>query len=392
MRTGVIARSSPVRVSFVVTARNDNHGGNLLRRMQIFVTGLLDQARRFGLESELILVEWNPPADRPRLADALTWPETDGPCRVRIVEVPESLHRRFLYADRLPLFQMIAKNAGIRRARGEFVLATNIDLLFNDDLVRFLASGELERDCMYRIDRHDVPADVPVGVTVEAQLEYCRRNVIRVNARDDTFERVGKPLSPAEERLLPVRVSLRRLRRLRDSLPSRVWPRVGLRLALLYRYQLFREVLGRKSPGVPALHVNACGDFTLLHRDWWSRLHGYPEWRVFSMHLDSMLCFAAHYAGAREVVLGSPCRLYHIEHGSGWTPQGAVALEERIAKLGLPMIDMRWYQAFLADMARREGPTVYNGEDWGMASEELPETVPTRAHAPGMPAARAAAS
>jgi hypothetical protein len=33
---------------------------------------------------------------------------------------------------------MIAKNVGIRRARGRFVLATNVDILLDDALVRFL--------------------------------------------------------------------------------------------------------------------------------------------------------------------------------------------------------------------------------------------------------------
>lgn len=37
------------RVSIVVTTRNDGHGGTLLRRMQIFVDGLLEQSRRHGL-------------------------------------------------------------------------------------------------------------------------------------------------------------------------------------------------------------------------------------------------------------------------------------------------------------------------------------------------------
>ena len=54
-------------LSLVVTARNDDHGGNLLGRMQTFLNNWLNQARRFGIPSELIIVEWNPPADRPPL-------------------------------------------------------------------------------------------------------------------------------------------------------------------------------------------------------------------------------------------------------------------------------------------------------------------------------------
>src|SRR5215472_11823915 len=117
-------------LSLVVTGRNDDHGGNLLGRMQAFVNGWLNQARAHGLDSELIIVEWNPPPDRPRLAEALRWPEDFGPCVVRIIEVPAELHARYPHGNVLPLYQMIGKNVGIRRARGRFVLATNIDILF----------------------------------------------------------------------------------------------------------------------------------------------------------------------------------------------------------------------------------------------------------------------
>src|SRR5215813_9922435 len=137
-----------VYLSLVATARNDDHGGNLLGRMQAFVSGFLEQCKRFNISSELVLVEWNPPADRPRLKDALKW-SVDGPCAVRIIEVPADVHTRFKYAKALPLYQMIAKNVGIRRASGEEMLA------------------------------------------------YCRTHLIRVNAREGTFT-----VTPEGERAL----------------------------------------------------------------------------------------------------------------------------------------------------------------------------------------------
>ena len=62
---------------------------------------------------------------------------------------------------------MIAKNVGIRRARGQFILATNIDILFSDELAEYLATRRLEHGRMYRIDRHDAMSDVPVDVPVQ---------------------------------------------------------------------------------------------------------------------------------------------------------------------------------------------------------------------------------
>jgi hypothetical protein len=174
-------------LSVVVTSRNDNHGGTLLRRMQTFVNHLLAQCQRHQLHAELIIVEWNPPADRPPLVEALRWPDEHSLCRVRIIEVPAALHQRFRHAQALPLFQMIAKNVGIRRARGRFVLATNIDILFSDELMQFLASGRLRPECMVRIDRMDVMTEVPVDAPVEEQLAFCQGHYLRRNARDDTI-------------------------------------------------------------------------------------------------------------------------------------------------------------------------------------------------------------
>ena len=58
-----------------VLAANDDHGGSMLRRMQTFVNALVAQCKRFALPAELIVVEWNPPAGRPPLAEVLRWPE-----------------------------------------------------------------------------------------------------------------------------------------------------------------------------------------------------------------------------------------------------------------------------------------------------------------------------
>jgi hypothetical protein len=179
-----LSLSSAPYLSVVVTARNDDHGGNLLGRMQIFVNALLAECDRHELPAELIVVEWNPPCDRPPLAEALRWPPERRYCDVRIIQVPPELHRRFAHWRALPLYQMIAKNVGIRRACGEFILATNIDILFSGELMRFLAERRLERGKMYRVDRFDVMSDVPADASVDEQLAYCESHLLRLNARE----------------------------------------------------------------------------------------------------------------------------------------------------------------------------------------------------------------
>jgi len=111
-------RTASAVLSIVAATRNDDHGGGLARRMQICFAGILAQADRHRVPTELVIVEWNPPPDRPRLAEALRWPRANRFCTVRILEVSSEIHRRYRLAEHLPLYQMIAKNAGIRRARG----------------------------------------------------------------------------------------------------------------------------------------------------------------------------------------------------------------------------------------------------------------------------------
>ena len=102
-------------LSIIVTARNDNHGGNMLHRMQLFVNGIFAQSKKYSLDTELIIVEWNPPSDKPGLAEELSWPDEHDFCTVCIIEVPPEIHQRYQYADKLPLYQMIAKNVGITK-------------------------------------------------------------------------------------------------------------------------------------------------------------------------------------------------------------------------------------------------------------------------------------
>jgi hypothetical protein len=125
------------------------------------------------------------------------------------------------------------------------------------------------------------------------------------------------------------------------------------------------------------LHTNACGDFTLMAREHWCDLRGYAEMDLFSMNLDSLFCFAAHYGGAREEMLSDPMRIYHIEHGmgSGWTPEGQAKLFERTAAKGLSFIGNDEILAMATQMRRLGAPMIFNHEDWGLAEFDLKETL-----------------
>src|SRR5580704_2487671 len=134
-------------LSIVVTSVDDSHGGDLLDRMQVLLTGTLEQCRRHRIPSELIIVEWRRPEKQAPLAETLRLPKEPGPCAARIIEVPSDM----VLPHPNALERAIAKNVGIRRSRGRFVLATDMRDLLPDELMEFIGGqhyrySSLERD------------------------------------------------------------------------------------------------------------------------------------------------------------------------------------------------------------------------------------------------------
>jgi hypothetical protein len=168
-------------LTVVAASRNDDHGGRMIARINTFIRGLAAQACKHEMPVELILVEWNPPMGVPSLLHALTWPCTSRYFRSRVIVVSREIHAQMRNADKLRFYQMIAKNVGIRRASYPWVLATNTDLLFPDEIFNAL-KGELDPTCFYRAIRADVGLRVlDESLSVPEQLRVCRDNVVRVH-------------------------------------------------------------------------------------------------------------------------------------------------------------------------------------------------------------------
>ena len=355
------------QLSIVATSRNDNHGGDLIKRMQIFIDGIVEQSKQYNLNIELILVEWNPPPDKPGLRDVLKWPERILPCSIRIIEVPPAVHNTFKYSNGLPLFQMIAKNAGIIRARSDFVLSTNIDIIFSDKLMAYLSSGELQRGKIYRVNRHDVSRELYSYKSFGELLSACDSHTIRISHRYGITDCINKVTSRFFPEFLPIPFMGKRL----WLIPG--WKYVvsqGDKKLIRLVYRLFGQYRNWLR-----LHTNACGDFTLMSRDDWNLIRGAPELELFSLHLDSLVCFIAYYAGIEEVVIDAP--IYHIEHDSGWTPEAEKdrSLYKRLEDRKVPVMSIKELDNWIAHMHRKKAPLIHNSEDWGLARMNLKETV-----------------
>ena len=349
-------------ISIVAASRNDDHGGDPLIRTQIFINNLARQCELYQLPAELIIVDWNPVPGRSGLAAVLHLPTEATFIQARTVTVPAALHQRLKYSDRLPFFQMIAKNVGLRRAKGHFVLATNIDILFSDELIQFIARQRLDPKKQYRVDRYDIESGLTQEATVKETLDYAWSHPIRAHRR-------------YQPDLLVRHLYGREIFK-RSCIPEQEFQGKGNGVVVLEEENVW-QIRPERSADIGFLHTNACGDFTLMSRNAWFSIRGYPEFEAFSFNIDSIGIAAAHYAGYEEVALLPPCVCFHIEHGigSGWTPEGEKHLFSRLEKSGI--LNPEWpVLTPLVEQMRKEGRTLeFNNSNWGLADIELPEQV-----------------
>jgi hypothetical protein len=160
-------------LSIVAGVSSGDSPRELTARTQLFVDSWIEQARRHHLDSELIIVA--------QFLPALRLPSSTTPCQIRIIELPGETQ------NRNPVNARLLTNAGIHRACGEFILATNIDILFSNELIELLAGRRLEHGRMYRVDRYDVERESPPDAAVDARLAYCRSHLMRVAVREGIF-------------------------------------------------------------------------------------------------------------------------------------------------------------------------------------------------------------
>jgi len=249
-------------LSIIYFFRNDDYQIDGFKRMETALNNLIIQAKKYNLRAELIIVEWNPPADRPLLKDVISLPADLGFFTVRFINVPSEIHKTYKCSEKIKIITTAALNVGIRRARGEFILTTNSDILFSNELIAFLASEKLLKDRFYRTFRYDVHKDVLKYSSLEEILDFCQKNII----------------------------------------------------------QTFRE--NQESPhglaNYPVLQT-ACGvDFVLFSKEHWHLINGYPELDNLGLASGELVCYMAYLSGLKQEILDDPMRIYHIDHQSRW--------------------------------------------------------------------------
>ncbi len=154
---------------------------------------------------------------------------------------------------------MIAKNVGIRRARGDFILATNIDIIFSDELMRFIARQKLNPKKFYRVDRYDINSGLSKDFTLDESLEYAWANPIRAARRYQPKTLVDHLYG---EEIFK-----------RTCIPELAFCRPNAGVEVVEEDGVW-QIRPDRTVKMTHLHTNACGDFTLLSREGWDSCAG----------------------------------------------------------------------------------------------------------------------
>jgi len=121
-------------ISFVMTTRNDGYGGTIdkdrdftMDRLMLTCDSIRTLSISEGFNAEIVVVEYNPPADRPQIKDIVLGRG------IRVITISPKLNN-LLDEDnkgqKIPFYEYVAKDIGIRKALHEIVVACNPDNLF----------------------------------------------------------------------------------------------------------------------------------------------------------------------------------------------------------------------------------------------------------------------
>lgn len=362
-------RQPYVSVAFV--NRNDGYGGDLEERIAKFIDYYARYAALWPGLLEFVVVDWNPPTDRPKLAEAFDWSSL---VDVIHVEVPPSVHSHVAGERGRKMLDYFGRNVAIRHSRGEFSLVINQDIFISDSIMRLIASRALSSKAFYRADRCDFDFEPcrrvdAVGFEAAAraatfQIHRRHRSTdepISLDVTPDTLDAAGSV--PEEgDRIDPaiggfICDAATRLRR-----HSR-WTLFQWRWMHWRRKQLrawHSNYASEKYHRAFLLHTNAAGDFLLAPRKAFSDVNGLYESTDNYVHTDSYAVVQLLAADYEQIIFAAPHRIYHADH-------------DRSARAGFKEA-MTWpeHEAVLSAILRGERSYRLNRPSWGLAGTALP--------------------
>lgn len=231
-------------ISVVVTAKNDGYGSNLNFRAKLALNQMI---RVFD---EVIYVDWC--SKEKSLLEELDLDFKNNLKHIRVFEKDlEALAPQLL---EVPMIEVLGRNIGIRRAKGDFVLSTNIDIIISKIHEKFLA-----KNLLYISARRDIHRQLPIdflkihGEDSFIDFLIMHKNYFKQSSSIENFNSVDK------------------------------WS-----------------------------IIENCGDFQLASKELWHSIKGFEESMIYRLYSDSNLIKKAKLNNFDSYLVDID--LFHIDH------------------------------------------------------------------------------
>jgi len=239
------------KTTAVIMSRNDNYGGFLKERATIALSYMINTF------DEVVYVDYNSEG-KPLIDEIKDFLPLEGNL-TQITVTPEQ-HKKFIkdYPDAPNCIEVFGRNIGIRRAKGDIIISTNIDIIPpNKEIMRTFFNTWYEENTFYTCSRRNVRLN-PFDLTKYKFDENLRTDLLK-NIRKMTLKG--------------------------DANGRHKWSR-----------------------------IMCCGDFQIAHKDIWNKVKGFEESLVYRFGSDTQIQMKAELSG-------TPVRglfdlpIFHIDHG-----------------------------------------------------------------------------
>lgn len=273
-------------LSIILVTRNDDYGELREERFIGCLRSLIEGARY--IQYELIVVDWNPPKNKPEInvqyKPVFDMIEQRGSI-VKHLIISESVHKKFDNPLSLDLFEFPARNAGIRLSTCPYVLVISQDLYITGEIweqtARHITLTNPNEKVYFRCTRCDVKKKSG------ADLLLAVRNNIKNHAIEEyLYSNITQIHSP-----------------------------IGtLSLSQMYNTnrKMVNDLIKSLCENKDRVFINGGGDFLFASRKTFDDVSGFCERTDKYYHMDGEFIFRLRDRGYREIILDG-CVL-HIEH------------------------------------------------------------------------------
>ena len=249
-----------MKISAVIVSRNDNYGGHLNERAIYAINSAIETY------DEVFYIDWNSET-YSMLYDIKEDLQLKG--NLKHITVTPSIASALTNYDpqAQKCCEVLARNIGIRRATGDYIVSTNIDIIQpkREDIVKLIEEKGTE-NFMTTVSRREV------------EWEYIKE----FQGGDYNFANWSA---------------------FRDD---------------AYKTSVPRNKLESTTPGDEYSIINCCGDFQLAPKEVWHTIKGFEEELIYPLYADTNVQKKAKLYGYNLTGQFTP-PLFHINHGSkGW--------------------------------------------------------------------------